>query len=138
MAKDVTSGLTNGDYPPTPDNEPSRCKGRFWRIAQLLALATSLWWLWFWITPNLLLRQSTVLPSDRVPDIGLPERLLRKWAQYAPYIPVAKYIPPPPTCTITQVSTLLISLEVPLNYNPSGTRGAWGPPFPDNLGTDGQ
>ncbi|KAI9459508.1 histidine phosphatase superfamily [Lactarius psammicola] len=31
---------------------------------------------------------------------------MRTWAQYAPYIPVAKYVPPHPACTISQVHVL--------------------------------
>ena len=106
MAKDVVSGSTDDNLLPHFVNGPPRCKGRRWRIVQILVLATLLLLLWSWFTPSLWFRQSTVLPfDDDVPDIGLPKELLRKWAQYSPYIPVTKYIPPPPRCTITQVST---------------------------------
>ena len=108
MAKGVVPELTDGDDPVRLVDEPSRRKGRFWRTTQLLILAASLGWLWLWTTtPSLSSRQNPVLPSDRVPDIGLPKSFLRKWAQYAPYIPVAKYIPPPPPCTISQVRDVL-------------------------------
>ncbi|KAH9050588.1 phytase [Lactarius hengduanensis] len=103
MAKDVISKSTERDHPPLLVNEPShlgkrRCHGR--RTVQLLVLATFLGF-WLRIIPfkwsSLSLRRGTVLPVDHVPDIGLPESLMRTWAQYAPYIPVAKYVPPPPT-----------------------------------------
>jgi|SRR6266702_3550239 len=110
MAKDVVPGLSDNDHPPSLVNEPSRKgKRRCRHTVQLLVLATFLWWFWSWIIPfrwpSLSLRQSTVLPFGHVPDIGFPESLMRTWAQYAPYIPVAKYVPPPPACTISQVST---------------------------------
>ena len=107
MAKDVISGLTDNDHQQRLANEPSRWgKRRFWRYVQLLVLATFLCWFWLWITtPSLSLRQITVLPFDHAPDLRLPKSFLRTWAQYAPYIPVAKYVPPPPGCAISQVST---------------------------------
>ncbi|KAH9001092.1 phytase [Lactarius akahatsu] len=110
MAKDVISKSTERDHPPLLVNEPSHLgKRRCRRTVQLLVLAT---FLGFWLRiipfkwPSLSLRQGTVLPVDHVPDIGLPESLMRTWAQYAPYIPVAKYVPPPPMCTISQVHVL--------------------------------
>ncbi|KAI9446252.1 phytase [Lactarius indigo] len=109
MAK-VISGSTDSDHPPRLVNESSqKGKRRYRRTVQLLVLAT---FLWFWLRiiplkwPSLSSQQSTVVPIDHAPDIGLPESLMRTWAQYAPYIPAAKYVPPPPTCTISQVHVL--------------------------------
>jgi len=113
MAKHV---VTESDHPPWLVDEPSRMgnlKRRCWRAVQLLLLATFLWWIvtpFKW--PRLPLRPSGVLPSDRVPDIGLPESFLRTWAQYTPYIPVANYVPPPPLCTISQVSIHTYDLRI--------------------------
>ncbi|KAH9066440.1 phytase [Lactarius vividus] len=98
MAKDVISRSTEKDHPPLLVNELSHLgKRRCRRTVPFLVLATFL---------GLSSRQGTDLPVDHVPDIGLPESLMRTWAQYAPYIPVAKYVPPPPMCTISQVHVL--------------------------------
>ncbi|KAI0273416.1 phosphoglycerate mutase-like protein [Gloeopeniophorella convolvens] len=46
---------------------------------------------------------ATAVPSDHVPEIGLPDSVLRRWAQYAPYIPVEEYAPPPRGCAVAQL-----------------------------------
>lgn len=65
-------------------------------------------------TPNLLSDTVAALsdvPGGNVPDVGFPESELRNWGQYSPYIPVAPYVPPPPGCTINQVSSHPVSLS---------------------------
>lgn len=37
-------------------------------------------------------------------ELGVPKRTMKRWAQYTPWMPTAKYIPPPVTCAISQVS----------------------------------
>ncbi|KAI0306401.1 acid phosphatase [Multifurca ochricompacta] len=78
---------------------------------QIFVLAPLLWLLWSKITPHqrptlLLSEASTTVPVDHVPNIGFPESVLRTWAQYAPYIPTADYVPPPSRCAISQVNVL--------------------------------
>ncbi|THG97873.1 hypothetical protein EW026_g4210 [Hermanssonia centrifuga] len=36
----------------------------------------------------------------------LAEKIQRQWGQYSPYFPAGKYIPPPSSCSITQVNIL--------------------------------
>ncbi len=38
------------------------------------------------------------------PPLGFPEKIQRQWGQYSPYFPAGKYIPPPSSCSITQVN----------------------------------
>lgn len=83
----------------------------FWRItAAVLTVSSLLLWTWPWISPRISTRFVARTDND-VPNIGFPESLLRSWAQYAPYIPVAKYAPPPPGCVVSQVSFNLSLLQ---------------------------
>ncbi|KAI0256878.1 histidine phosphatase superfamily [Lactifluus subvellereus] len=114
MAKEIVSDsevVDHVDHPPRFSDETSR-EGR-WnrrRIAWVSVLASLLWWLWscgaLRTRPTLSSEAPAVAPVDNVPDIGFPESVLRTWAQYAPYIPAAEYIPPPPGCAISQVHVL--------------------------------
>ncbi|KAI0053859.1 acid phosphatase [Auriscalpium vulgare] len=45
-------------------------------------------------------RRNTTTQKEPIPDLGLPEGVLRTWAQYAPYMPVARYPPPPLGCAL--------------------------------------
>src|SRR5260370_6805353 len=103
MAKEVASEVL--DVPSTAQR--GRRTLTYWRItAAALTLSSLLLWSWPWISP----RGSTSLtltnePDSDVPDLGFPESFLRSWAQYSPYIPVAKYTPPPPWCVVSQVGS---------------------------------
>jgi hypothetical protein len=110
MAKAGASEAFN--FPSTGQRE--RRSLIFWRIAAVvLTFSTFLVWTWPWISPHISTRFiAGPGPDSDVPDIGFPESLLRSWAQYSPYIPVARYAPPPPGCVVSQVSF-------------------YGPPFPD-------
>jgi hypothetical protein len=109
MTKESVSEVLN-DPPRVADEKArgSRLGGNRWRIAWVLVLASLLWLLWPCSTPHTIQTLSPGLapfaPADQVPDLGFPESVLRTWAQYAPYIPAAEYIPPPPGCAISQVS----------------------------------
>jgi hypothetical protein len=102
MAKEVASETL--DFPSTGQRE--RRSLTFWRItAAVLTFSFFLLWTWPWISPRI--STSFVAgPDSDVPDIGYPESFLRSWAQYSPYIPVAKYAPPPPGCVVSQVNLL--------------------------------
>jgi len=76
----------------------------YWRVIAIILTVTSLYlWTWPWVSPRISSMLADVQGSSDVPDIGFPESFLRSWAQYSPYIPVAKYAPPPPGCVVTQV-----------------------------------
>jgi hypothetical protein len=84
-----------------------------WRFTAFV-FASLLWWSWPqpWISsctkPTLTSETVIIDPGNGIPDIGFPESELRNWAQYAPYIPAAAYIPPPPGCVIDQASFPLL------------------------------
>jgi hypothetical protein len=102
MAKEFASEAL--DFPSTGQREKRSLT--FWRItAAALTFSSFLLWTWPWISQRISTRFVTGPDSD-VPDIGVPESLLRSWAQYSPYIPVAKYTPPPPGCVVSQVSSI--------------------------------
>jgi hypothetical protein len=117
MAKEVVSdvevevevGIDNPSR--LSDEEKQRGNRDYWRIAAAVLIFVSLLW-WScprtWFTPckgpSLKLETAAVIPGDDAPNIGFPESVLWNWGQYAPYIPVAKYIPPPPGCVVNQVS----------------------------------
>jgi hypothetical protein len=140
MAKEIVSEVVDHvDHLPRFVDETSR-EGR-WnlnrrRIAWVLVLSSLLWWLWpcglLRTRPRLSSEFPAVAPVDDVPDIGFPESVLRTWAQYAPYIPVAEYIPPPPGCAISQVSAHPYnSRGVCLTHSALGKRGMWDSPSSD-------
>lgn len=39
--------------------------------------------------------------------LGLPKKVLKSWAQYTPWMPAGKYIPPPVSCAVSQVRSTL-------------------------------
>jgi hypothetical protein len=111
MVKETVSEVPDDvDYLPRVADEGTRRRRRNrWRIVGVLLLA-SLMWLLVWsrsalrTMSRLLSGPAPFAPADHVPDIGFSEGVLRTWAQYAPYIPAAEYIPPPLGCDISQVS----------------------------------
>ena len=92
--------------------------------AAVLIFVSIVWWSWprSWIMPckrpTSVSEAVAVGPGNDVPDIGFPESFLRNWAQYSPYIPATPYIPPPPGCTINQVSFHMLRLSPDIQTMP--------------------
>ena len=42
--------------------------------------------------------------KSSVPELGVPEKIQRRWGQYSPYYPAGKYVAPPDGCVIDQVN----------------------------------
>lgn len=102
MAKGAASETV--DFPSTKQRE--RQSLTFWHFsAAVLTFLSLLLWTWPWISSRISTRLVAEPVSD-FPDIGFPESFLRSWAQYSPYIPVAKYVPPPHGCVVSQVNLL--------------------------------
>ncbi|KAA1469415.1 acid phosphatase [Dentipellis sp. KUC8613] len=52
------------------------------------------------------LRVHANLWKTKTPDLGLPDSFMKRWAQYAPWMPAEAYTPPPSGCSVTQVNLI--------------------------------
>lgn len=129
MAKEIASEVLDV---PSHFRVVRRERQIYWRVtAAVLAFTSLLWWSRSWIpsiTPRIC-TGSAVVPGSDVPDVGFNESFLRSWAQYSPYIPVAGYIPPPPGCVVTQVSSICLSPDPELTNRVLGKPGMQYFPF---------
>ncbi|KAI0063433.1 phosphoglycerate mutase-like protein [Artomyces pyxidatus] len=74
-------------------------------LIRISALTWIVYTLWRYCFPHFLAFEGAD-DHTGIPEFGLPESVMRKWAQYAPYMPVDPYIAPPLGCAVTQVRFL--------------------------------
>lgn len=103
--RDVSSLKTSGYQRLKPEDEWSEDvssirkthkRGRSWYRILCAALLFMMVWVFWRRMERDEMRRAT-------PEIDLPERMVRSWAQYAPAYPVGVY-EPPAGCVITQVT----------------------------------
>ena len=50
--------------------------------------------------------------ESALPELGVPEKIQRRWGQYSPYYPAGEYVPPPDGCVIDQVNIVRDSVSI--------------------------